>query len=75
MQAWQISEFKILVTKIKSKNKINYNILTFKMLTILIINMNIFITHIYGITMILKNHMFNIHLSKKNLNACKNCKT
>ncbi len=54
MQAWQSNEFKILVTKIENKHKINYNILTFKMLTILMINMNIFITHIYDITMILK---------------------
>ncbi len=44
------------------------------MLTILMINMNIFITHIYDITMILKNQMFNMHLSKFFKNASKNCK-
>jgi hypothetical protein len=44
------------------------------MLTILVVNMNIFITHIYDITMILKNHMFNMHLTIYFLNASKNYK-
>ncbi len=44
------------------------------MLTILVINLNIFITHLYDITMILKNHIFYMHLSRFFKKASKDCK-